>query len=431
MESKNRTFTVHELLNKEYNRKPFLTGELIAIAPSEKYPEDSCVLFITVDEAPTAPILEKRSIAIEFSSAFRDSISDNMELTIPKHSVYDFPTPVAISFEGEIAVYNKADEYTAEHMSVRKAVVFLPLDKFQSIDLAISSVSIMNVFEIDDMSELFKPIFPRWLNGKRLLGFHRKYFKLDYNSNQYPFPEPPEWCPFAGETGKYFKAFIDVSARRGKEDKDKVDRYIASICSQCHMNEMCNSIPTTPEDVFYKSKNKTMSFEHKAMDEDSKGLPLTVKNLPSYFGKICYTYKEEGINQNTISESGFTCSGIFVKNYTGTVTLVPGVMPLFDSQNLMLTCIELCGLPKYALDTIYNIIKEGKTPAICVHVPDINTDVHLKSCGCFTELYVKNNTNRSLKPDYIVICESKEDLNFDLIAEKTRRENLRNTKGTI
>lgn len=223
--------------------------------------------------------------------------------------------------------------------------------------------------------------------------------------NMHAGQEPPKWCPFTGDSRKYFKAFVDGSANESPESRKKVRDYINAICRECSMNETCNSDHVT---LFYTQDTQdTQDTQERgpARMEEQRGTPGCMPAdslLPGYFGENVYSYSVYDL-KNRRENRGISFTGLFVKNCTGTVTLVPGILPLFDPEDGLFYRIELSGLTKDALESVYRIFSEGGRPAVYVHIPGAQADecLVLKER---TEIYVRGRDTKSVRPDHIVIC---------------------------
>lgn len=224
-----------------------------------------------------------------------------------------------------------------------------------------------------------------------------------------------EDCPFEGENGKYFKAFACPEEKNSPKEQKKIQDYINTICSVCKHNEICNSVHTTKFSAVDEKTDRAISMLGHTPDDTESDMWEEDAMLPDYFGDLRYSYENLRI-RDWETDEGIPYMGLFVKNLTGSVTLVPGTLPLFDPHSHILTCIEICGLPEEAFNTLYRIIKNGGCPAVYISIPKGNRNVSLVSREGFAELYVKDKGGLPLSPERIVICDAAEGYSSEFTA---------------
>ena len=223
-------------------------------------------------------------------------------------------------------------------------------------------------------------------------------------------------CPFAGENEKYFRAFVEAGKQGGPKEEKKLRDYISTICRVCRHNEICNSRHITE----FSSMDDTEDRDISLVGQNGKENAPTV--LPDYFSKLIYSYANTD-GSKKITQKNISYTGLFVKNLTGAVTLVPGILPLFDPNTCVLTCIEICGLPEEAFSSLYKIINRGGCPAVYVNVPDAEHDTELTSKDGFAEMYIRSKNGIPLNPNRIIICEAAEGYSFDMTAFVSNEKN--------
>lgn len=223
-------------------------------------------------------------------------------------------------------------------------------------------------------------------------------------------------CPFAGENEKYFRAFVEAGKQGGPQEEKKLRDYISTICRVCRHNEICNSRHITE----FSSMDDTEDRDISLVGQNGKENAPTV--LPDYFSKLIYSYANTD-GSKKITQKSISYTGLFVKNLTGAVTLVPGILPLFDPNTCVLTCIEICGLPEEAFSSLYKIINRGGCPAVYVNVPDAEHDTELTSKDGFAEMYIRSKNGIPLNPNRIIICEAAEGYSFDMTAFVSNEKN--------
>ena len=223
-------------------------------------------------------------------------------------------------------------------------------------------------------------------------------------------------CPFAGENEKYFRAFVEAGKQGGPKEEKKLRDYISTICRVCRHNEICNSRHITE----FSSMDDTEDRDISLVGQNGKENAPTV--LPDYFSKLIYSYANTD-GSKKITQKNISYTGLFVKNLTGAVTLVPGILPLFDPNTCVLTCIEICGLPEEAFSSLYKIINRGGCPAVYVNVPDAEHDTELTSKDGFAEMYIRSKNGIPLNPNRIIICEAAESYSFDMTAFVSNEKN--------
>lgn len=230
-------------------------------------------------------------------------------------------------------------------------------------------------------------------------------------------------CPFTGDDGKYFKAFI--GGHGGKKAKKRIKDYINTICKVCRHNEECNSDHVTnfflmndTADQAYISRfgNRTYGNRHEVyigQSGDRSVSPETDTALPDYFGQPLYSF-EDKIRKNPGKKGRMSYAGLFVKNFTGSVTLVPGILPLFDPKTRTLTCVEMCGLPEEAFNALYKIINSGGCPAVYVSIPEEAIDLSYASTEEIDQMYIRGEKEHPLCPCRIIVCDAAEGYSADL-----------------
>ena len=226
-------------------------------------------------------------------------------------------------------------------------------------------------------------------------------------------------CPFMGDGRKYFRAFIGTPG--DKKAKKKIKDYINTICKTCKHNEDCNSDHKTkfflmddPADKLYISrfgnhmhKGKAENGVYIGQSADPALFTETDRILPDYFGQELYSFTDKTPKGHSKNRQ-MSYTGLFVKNFTGSVTLVPGILPLFDPHTRTLTCIEMCGLPEGAFNTLYKIINKGGCPAVYVSIPEKKADFSYASTEDIGQMYIRGEKGRPLSPGRIIICDTAE-----------------------
>ena len=226
-------------------------------------------------------------------------------------------------------------------------------------------------------------------------------------------------CPFMGDGRKYFRAFIGTPG--DKKAKKKIKDYINTICKTCKHNEDCNSDHKTkffliddPADKLYISrfgnhmhKSKAENGVYIGQSADPALFTETDRILPDYFGQELYSFTDKTPKGHGKNRQ-ISYTGLFVKNFTGSVTLVPGILPLFDPHTRTLTCIEMCGLPEGAFNTLYKIINKGGCPAVYVSIPEKKADFSYASTEEIGQMYIRGEKGRPLSPGRIIICDTAE-----------------------
>ena len=245
-------------------------------------------------------------------------------------------------------------------------------------------------------------------------------------------------CPFTGDGGKYFKAFI--GAPGGKKAKKRIKDYINTICKVCRHNEECNSDHVTnfflmndTADQAYISRfgNRTYGNRHEVyigQSGDRSISPETDTALPDYFGQPLYSF-EDKIRKNPGKKGRMSYAGLFVKNFTGSVTLIPGILPLFDPKAHTLTCIEICGLPEEAFNALYKIINSGGCPAVYVSIPEEAIDLSYASTEEIDQMYIRGEKEHPMSPCRIIICEAAEGYSADLTVSAKKIGKNTGSKG--
>jgi hypothetical protein len=229
-------------------------------------------------------------------------------------------------------------------------------------------------------------------------------------------------CPFAGENEKYFRAFAEAGEKGGPKAAEKLKEYMNTICRVCRHNEICNSKHITEFSSMNDTEDRDISL---AEQRGEKGDTVT---LPDYFGRLLYSYDSTDSSGRTAKKS-INYSGLFVKNLTGAVTLVPGILPLFDPHTCILSCVEICGLPEEAFNSLYRIIKEGGCPAVYINIPDTGHDIEITSSDSFAETHIRSKDGIPLNPDRIIICNAAEGYSSDLTASIRNIRNKAKRKG--
>ena len=154
----------------------------------------------------------------------------------------------------------------------------------------------------------------------------------------------------------------------------------------------------------------------------------TDRILPDYFGQGLYSFTDKTPKGHGKNRQ-ISYTGLFVKNFTGSVTLVPGILPLFDPHTRTLTCIEICGLPEGAFNTLYKIINKGGCPAVYVSIPEKKADFSYASTEDIGQMYIRGEKGRPLSPGRIIICDAAEGYSADLTVSAKKIGKNTGSKG--